>query len=190
MKPPQSTAPPVKELFFTFLRIGNLTFGGGIPTILAYQQEFVQKRRWLTPEQYLFSFGLARITPGTVLLAFCAAIGWQMLGWLGALIAVFGSTLPSAGLVVWLTYTYETWKESPVTQAIELGMLAAAVGIMGAVAWDLMRPGFTTPVNWLRTAVIVGGSVVLSLVFDWTPVPVLGAAAVAGLLWPDEEGAR
>jgi len=67
--------PPasLKQLAWIFLRVGNLTFGGGDPTMAALQSELVAGRRWLDEEQYGLIYGLARITPGTNLLAFSAA---------------------------------------------------------------------------------------------------------------------
>ena len=58
-----------------FLRVGNLTFGGGDPTMSALYAELVTNRRWMSNETYGLIYALARITPGTNMLAFCAAAG-------------------------------------------------------------------------------------------------------------------
>jgi len=58
------------------LRVGNLTFGGGDPTMSVLHRELVVSREWITPEQYGLAYSLARATPGTNLLAFCAGVGW------------------------------------------------------------------------------------------------------------------
>ena len=73
--------PSLRRLTSIFFRVGNLTFGGGDPTMAALQSELVATRRWLDEEQYGLIYGLARITPGTNLLAFCAAAGWLIAGW-------------------------------------------------------------------------------------------------------------
>jgi len=54
--------PPasLKRLTWIFLRVGNLTFGGGDPTMAALQSELVVTRRWLSAEQYALIYGLAR----------------------------------------------------------------------------------------------------------------------------------
>jgi hypothetical protein len=62
----------LKQLTWIFLRVGSLTFGGGDPTMAALQSELVVTRGWLTGEQYALIYGLARITPGTNLVAFSA----------------------------------------------------------------------------------------------------------------------
>jgi len=170
------------RLSLIFLRIGNLTFGGGDPTMAALERELVERRRWLTPEQYGVSYGLARITPGTNVLAFCAAAAWFVRGWLGALISVFAATAPSAVLVLWLTHVYEVLKGNPLATGAISGLLAAAVGMMGAAAWNLVRP-HVRRTSWLRPLVLVAGSILLLLRFSVPPVQVLGMAALAGLFW-------
>src|SRR6266851_9129773 len=103
--------PPasLKQLSWIFLRVGNLTFGGGDPTMAALQSELVATRHWLDEEQYGLIYGLARITPGTNLLAFCAAAGWLIVGWAGSVLGVLAVTLPSAIVVVLLTAGYQAW---------------------------------------------------------------------------------
>ena len=79
--------PQLTAVTRLFLRVGVTVFGGGDPTIAILQREFY-RRDWLNPERFAIAFGLARLTPGTNVLAFCAAAGWYLLGLGGALAAV------------------------------------------------------------------------------------------------------
>src|SRR5271170_3562452 len=117
---------PVTNLF---LRVGISVFGGGDPTIAILQREFY-RRDWLSPERFAIAFGLARLTPGTNVLAFCAATGWYMLGIGGALAAVLAVTIPASILVVWLTRAYDLTGHYPLALSIARALLAAAVGTM------------------------------------------------------------
>jgi hypothetical protein len=69
------TRPSLGRLTRAFVRIGNTTFGGGDTTMAALQREFIDRRGWITQEDYAVAFSLARITPGTNVVAFCAAVG-------------------------------------------------------------------------------------------------------------------
>src|SRR5437879_13200253 len=109
--------PSLRRLTWIFCRVGNLTFGGGDPTMAALQSELVATRRWLDEEQYGLIYGLARITPGTNLLAFSAGAAWQILGWVGAVSAVLAITVPSAAIVVLLTRGYEGWNTNALAMA-------------------------------------------------------------------------
>lgn len=167
-----------------FLRIGNLTFGGGDPTMAAFQYELVARRQLLSPQRYGLIYGLARVTPGTNLLAFCAGIGYELFGFRGALAAVAAVTLPTAVLVVLFTFAYETWSSNPLAMAAIGGMLAAAVGMMAAAAWGLSRPHWK-PGGRLRTVALTGAALLLSRFAGLSPVPILLLGALAGLVWRD-----
>lgn len=170
------------RVFLIFLRIGNLTFGGGEPTMAALQAELVSTHRWLSPDRYGLVYALARITPGTNLLACCAGAAYELLGWVGAIVAVAAVTVPSAAVVVLLTAGYQVWKSNPLAMAAIGGTLAAAVGMMATGAWQLLRPQLARG-RRLRAIAIFGASLLLSLRLDVSPIPLLGLAALTGFFW-------
>ena len=55
------------ELFGTFFKIGAFTFGGGYAMVALLEHEFVEKKRWLTREEFLDMVAIAESTPGPVL---------------------------------------------------------------------------------------------------------------------------
>ena len=165
-----------------FLRVGNLTFGGGDPTMSALYAELVTNRRWMSNETYGLIYALARITPGTNILAFCAAVGWQLLGFAGAVYAVLAVTLPSAAVVGLLSVGYETWKTNPWALAAISGILAAASGMMASSAWQLVAPHLARG-GWLRAVVIAGGAFLLVELFAVSPIVALALAAATGAFW-------
>jgi chromate transporter len=180
--------PPLRALAALFARIPNLTFGGGDPTMAALERELVTRRGWLAPEQYGLAFGLARLTPGTNLLAFCAAAAWMLRGWVGAVLAVAAASAPAAIIVVVLTYGYQVLKGNALAMGAIAGLLASAVGMMAAAAWYLVRPHLRRG-GWLRALVLAGGSAALLLGVAMSPVVVLALAAAAGFFWRrSEEG--
>src|SRR5579864_6425450 len=117
--------PSLRRLFLIYLRASNLTFGGGDPTMAVLQNELVARHGWLAREKYGLIYGLARITPGTNILAFCAGTAWELKGWRGALLAVLGATLPSALVVILLTAGYESFRHNARAMAAIAGTLAA-----------------------------------------------------------------
>ncbi len=98
--------------------------GGGDPTITVLQRELLERRKWLDEEQFALSYSLARVTPGTNVLAFCAASAWILGGWIGAMAAVFAASVPSPLLAVWLTVAFEASTQDRLAQAIVGGVQA------------------------------------------------------------------
>ncbi|HWB85656.1 MAG TPA: chromate transporter [Bryobacteraceae bacterium] len=165
-----------------FLRVGNLTFGGGDPTMAALYAELVTTRGWLAAETYGLVYALARITPGTNVLAFCAGTAWEIAGWPGALMAVAAVTLPAAVLAVLLTLGFEAWKSNHLAMAAIAGVIAAAVGMVAAGAWQLLAPHLARE-RALRACIIAIGAFVASFSLGLSPVQVLAGAALLGAFW-------
>lgn len=184
MSTDRETRPGLWPLTAVFLRIGNLTFGGGEPTVAALHRELVERRGWLSPDGYGLGFGLARVTPGTNMLAFCAAAGWLMRGWRGAILAVLAACVPSAGVMWALVSGASSIDSNPLARAAISGTAAAVVGMMAANAMNLIRPQWK-PRNEVRTAAIALVAFLGSAWMHWPPVPVLIAAAITGYFWRD-----
>jgi len=178
--------PDLPELTSVVFKIGNTTFGGGIPTIAALQRELVDRRGWLTSEDYGLAFALARITPGTTVIAFCAAAGWCIKGIAGAIAGTLAETAPSALLAVLITVGYESWRTHPLAMGAISGIIAAVAAMMWASVWSLVRPycGGVRPA--VRVAVFTGGAVLAFSRLGLTPLPIIGIAAVGGWLWKQD----
>ncbi|MEQ1946858.1 MAG: chromate transporter [Bryobacteraceae bacterium] len=182
--------PSLLGLSAAYFRIGNTTFGGGVPTMAALQRELVHRKRWLSPEEYGLAFALARVTPGTNILAFVAATGSQILGLAGALAGTLAVTIPSAILALMITVGYERWSSNPIVLAGIEGTVAAVSGMMIATVWSLIAPfwGGLKPsgrMQTFRTSVFAGGAFLLLWLWDVSPLQIIVLALVGGLLWED-----
>ncbi len=149
----------------------------------ALQREFVERENWLAPEDYALAFSLARVTPGTNIIAFCAATGAQILGMWGALAGVFSETLPSAALAVLMTQGYESWRTNPVVMAGVAATIAAVVGMMWSAVWGLVAPHWGGMQRSIRTVTITGGAFLAFWKLGMSPLPIIGIAALVGVLW-------
>ncbi len=179
--------PTLNQIASLFLRYGNWTFGGGSATVGVLQTELIDKLKWVEREAFTLSFGLARLTPGTNLLAFGTGIGWMLQGMRGALIALFAGSIPCSLVVLIVTALYEYWHQNRFVAIGLRGALAAAVGVMAATGWTLLRP-YVRSASPLRILGFTAGALTLG-VLSISPLRVLLAAAVAGFLLPEREQA-
>ena len=172
----------VREFVSIFLRDGSFTFGGGDPTMAALHNDLTRQRGWIGEDDNGLFYALARVTPGTNILAFCAATGWRLLGWTGAALAVSAVTIPAGFAVIWLTQSYEAAKANPWVSAAVGGVIAATVGIMGSAAWGLMKPGVNRArgLGLLWPLGVVALAAGIAQVFAIPPITILAVAAVAG----------
>ena len=83
------------RLFFTFLKIGAFTFGGGYAMIALLETEFIDRRKWMTREEFLDMVAIAESTPGPVAINSATYIGYKVAGVAGAALATLAVSLPS-----------------------------------------------------------------------------------------------
>lgn len=167
-----------------FCKLGNTTFGGGDPAMAALQRELVERRGWLTAEQHGLAYGLARVTPGTNILAYCAAAGWMLTGWLGSFLAVSGVVLPSALLAVWLCGAYSTYGTHPWFRAAIGGVVAGAVGMMASSGVSIIHSRTTG--RWLIPGLAFAASAVAAMWLNLlSPLKILLIAGVLGAVYGD-----
>lgn len=179
--------PFLRQLGAVFFRYGNWTLGGGSATVAVLQAELIDSRGWVDREAFSLAFGLARLTPGTNLLSFGAGIGWLLRGWGGAVVALLAGSVPCSLVALLVTALYESWSRNRFVEVGLRGALAAAVGVMVATGWTLIRP-YWKGLAIERLLVFTGGAVGLAL-YGMTPIQVLFLAAAVGLAWPEGRGA-
>ena len=153
-------------------------------TIGMLGRELMDKRRWLSSGKFDLAFALARVTPGTNLIAFCAAIGEILGGFAGAIAAVLALTVPSAAVAVFFIYAFETWQTNAVAMAAIGATVAAVAGMMWSTIWTILRPHVGGKIRNLQVVLIAGGAF-LAAYLGATPLPIIAGGTLAGVLWKD-----
>ncbi|CAB3769848.1 chromate efflux transporter [Paraburkholderia solisilvae] len=97
---PRSRLRAAFEVFAVFLRLGLTSFGGPIAHLGYFRREFVAKRNWLDEQRYSELLGVCQFLPGPTSSQVGFSIGLLRAGWLGAIAAWCGFTLPSAMLLL------------------------------------------------------------------------------------------
>jgi chromate transporter len=174
--------PSLREFTGVIFRAANFTVGGGGPAVAILLREMVHKRRWMSEQGYAICFALARVTPGTNMIAFYTATGWLVKRWRGAIAALIAGSLPCCLFAALVTAGFERISENRWVQAAMDGALAASVGLLLATFWLLVRP-YLKKRDWKSGSAIVVASIVLSIYVGLSPVTVLILAALVGALF-------
>ena len=85
----------ILTLFLCFFKIGAFTFGGGYAMLSLLENEFVEKKGWLTKDEFLDMIAIAESTPGPVAINSATFIGHKTAGFLGSAFSTLGVVLPS-----------------------------------------------------------------------------------------------
>lgn len=123
---------PLSSLFFTFLKIGAFTFGGGWAMISIIEREIVHKHHWIEREDFLDLLSLAQSLPGILAVNIAVAVGDKLRAGKGAITAALGTILPSFFiiLVIAIFLTPQTIKESRVLSSVFMGIRPAVVALI------------------------------------------------------------
>lgn len=165
-----------------FGRAGNLTLGGGQPMIAELQRRVMTEKRWLPEDDFGLLYSIARLTPGTNILAFIAAMATRIQGPAGGAVAIVAGSLP-ASIVIWaMTIFFDVWSANRWIATAMVGAMAGVVALIASSAWTLLQP---LRRDGLAIALFVAalGAGIWQLA---GPVTILLGAAAIGALWPPE----
>jgi chromate transporter len=135
-------------------------------------------RGWMTDDRHALFVAISRLTPGTNILAYCVALGWQLAHWRGALVALAAGSIPASMMIAVLSATLARVDEQPIVRAVIAIALIVAALLVLSTAWNLLRP-YLKGTNAVRTGIIAAIAVVLTLL-GVTPIRILLVAAVFG----------
>jgi chromate transporter len=122
------------ELFRAFTSLALQGFGGVLPVA---QRELVDKRGWLTREEFAETLSVGQVLPGPNIVNMALMIGDRFLGWRGAFAAVAGILLAPLVIVLALAALYSQVATTPTASGAIRGMGAVAAGLMFATAIKL-----------------------------------------------------
>ena len=167
-----------------WLRLGATSLGGPAAQIATLEQECVEKRSWLSQEQFSRALGLCMFLPGPEAQQLVAWIAWKKGGWRSAVLATLFFVIPGLLCCAVLAFLYHQFGQRPLVGGALSGARAAVAGIILVMAYRLFKTAlFDTP----RRA--VAGITTIGMFFS---APFAFMAVAAGLYaWyirpPDEE---
>jgi chromate transporter len=180
-QPPQ-TAPKkaaAREVLLVFLRLGLTSFGGPIAHIGYFRDEFVSRRRWLDEQAYADLVALCQFLPGPASSQIGFAIGLMRAGYLGALAAWTGFTLPSA--IVLLLFAYGVGSlGGPLGTGLLHGLKLVAVAIVAQAVWGMARS--LCPDRARASIAAVAALIILFSTSSVAQIAAIFLGGVAGLL--------
>ena len=88
------------DLFFTFAKVGAMTFGGGYAMLPILQREIVEKKGWATEDQLADYYAVGQCTPGAIAVNTATFVGTTMLGIPGGIVATLGLVFPSIVIIL------------------------------------------------------------------------------------------
>lgn len=168
-----------RELFTSFTWLALQGFGGVLAIV---QRELVEKKRWLTPDQFLEDWAVAQVLPGPNVINLALMIGDRYFGLRGALAALTGMLLVPLCVILVLAVLYAHYAGNPHVAGALRGMGAVAGGLIAATGIKLipqlrMHPlGFGACLGCV--ALVFAAIALLHIPLGWVLLVVGGAACI------------
>ncbi|MDR1123584.1 MAG: chromate transporter [Elusimicrobiota bacterium] len=168
----------LRKLFFTFAKIGVMTFGGGYAMLPMMERELIEARRWTTAESLMDFYAVAQATPGVIAVNVATLIGWQKRGFKGALAATAGLVLPSFIIIIIIAAFLDVVTGSPVVARV----FAALRICVAALVINALIPFFKRGIINRFTLLLFAIAFCAFMFFDFSPAATVflcGAAYIA-----------
>jgi len=127
----------LKDLILYFLRLGYAGFGGPVALVGYMHQDLVEKRKWISEEEYKEGLALAQLAPGPLAAQLSIYLGFVHYRLIGATLCGIVFIVPSFLMVVLLGFAYKLYGGLSWMQAVFYGVGAAVIGIIAMSSYKL-----------------------------------------------------
>ena len=179
------------QLFFSFLQIGALSFGGGYAAMPLIQEQVVTMHGWLSMETFSDLVTIAEMTPGPIAVNSATFVGTRIAGSGGAVVATLGCILPSCIIVTLLAYIYTKYRKMSLLQGTLTSLRPAVVAMIAKAGVTILVSSFF--INGavelfrenicIRMVMFFTAALVLLRKFKMNPILVMVLCGVANMVF-------
>ena len=163
------------DMFFTFAKVGAMTFGGGYAMLPILQREVVENKGWAEDEELTDYYAIGQCTPGVIAVNTATFIGYKHRGVKGAIAATLGVVFPSLIIIMTLAGVISAFSNLTLVQHAFAGIrVCVAVLVFNAVV-KLWKGAVVDKLTLALFLVVFAGSTL-------TNIPVMAFVLSAGIL--------
>ncbi len=127
------------EVARLFLKLGIIGFGGPAAHVAMMRDEVVERRRWVTEQQFLDLLGAANIIPGPSSTELAIFLGYVRVGWPGLILAGALFILPAMVMVMAFAWAYVEYGSTPAVTWLLYGIKPVIIAVIAQALWQLAR---------------------------------------------------
>jgi chromate transporter len=150
-------------LFFTMLKIGLFTFGGGYAMIALLEHEFVEKKKYLEKQEFLDMVAIAESTPGPIAINAATYIGYKQLGFLGALACTVAICIPSVVIIFAISLFFDAFLSLKLVEYAFRGIQVCVVYLIFQAGLKMLKQMKKTPLSVTIVVTVVLCMIAFSL---------------------------
>ena len=127
------------SLFFTMLKIGLFTFGGGYAMIALLENTFVEKKKYMEKDEFLDMVAIAESTPGPIAINAATYIGYKRAGILGSVMATVGVCIPSFVIIFLISLFFDSFLSFSLVEAAFKGIQVCVVYLIFSAGLKMLK---------------------------------------------------
>ena len=185
-EPAQRPQASLSGLFWTFFRIGAFTIGGAYVMIPLIQKDIVDRRGWLTRDEFIDVLAVAQPAPGPIAVNTATYVGYELRGAIGSLVSTLGCVLPSIMVITLVAAVFSQVASMRVVQAAFAGVRPAVVVLILSAVIRIGKPILRSRLDLVMAALACLAVAVLKV----APPLVIIAAAMVGVALKTGGGAK
>ena len=166
------------DLFWTFCKIGALTFGGGYAMLPLIQREIVENKKWSTEKEILDYYAVGQCTPGVIAVNTATFIGFKLKGIVGGIVATLGVIFPSLIIILIIASFLQSFADLAIVQSAFAGIRVAVVALIITTVIKLLKSSIKDYLG----AIIAIIAFIISAFIGLSPVYVVIAAGLTGFI--------
>lgn len=167
------------DLFWTFCKIGALTFGGGYAMLPIIQREIVENKKWSTEKEILDYYAVGQCTPGVIAVNTATFIGYKLRGITGGIIATIGVVFPSLIIILTIASFLQNFADMAIVQSAFAGIRVAVVALIITTVIKLLKSSIK---DYLGVIIAIL-TFIISAFLGLSPVYVVIAAGLTGFIF-------
>ncbi len=165
--------------FLLFSRIGLFTIGGGYAMVPLIEAELVDKRKWVSKEDFLDLMALAQTVPGIFAVNIAIFIGYKLKKFWGAFCMTAGTILPPFAIILGIALFFRQFQHLETVENIFKGIRPAVVALIASPTFKMAKSAHISRYNiWIPVA-----SALLIWLLGFSPIYVIILSGVGGFLY-------
>lgn len=166
------------QLFWSFFKIGGLTFGGGLTMLPMLERELVDKRNWVTEEELLDCYAIGQCTPGIIAVNTATFVGYKREKVAGGIIATLGMVCPSILIITVVALFLRNFMDNVWFGHAIMGIRGVVCALLVNTVINLGKKSLKSIFAWIVCAVVF----VLAFFTKLPTVIIVILAAVSGIV--------
>ena len=138
------------QLFFTFMKIGAFTLGGGYAMLSMVEKAVVDQKKWIASDEFWDMIAIIQSLPGVFAVNTALYVGQKVAGRKGAFASMLGAILPSIVIILLLATVFREFRDNPMVERIFKGIRPCVVALILAPSLRMIK---SAKVTW-KTAII------------------------------------